>query len=155
MYKEIFRGYDLSQKPKITTFPNDGEDGFKIDQMIFDRGYFYSMCEHHCIPFHGTYTFAYIPKEKVLGISKVGRTVDYYAAKLQIQERLTQEIANALWDALEPQGLALEMEARHLCKEMRGLKKHNSPMNTLAVLGLMRDDQSVKQEFLMKTNGGK
>jgi len=154
MCREIFRGYDETQKPKVTTFSNDDGEN-KIDQMIFDRGSFFSMCEHHMLPFWGSYTFAYIPHKKILGISKVGRTVDYFAAKLQIQERLTQEIADDLWQTLEPLGIGLELEARHLCKEMRGAKKENAPMTTSYVFGKMRDDAGIKNEFLSKVNRGR
>lgn len=128
MYDEIFRGYDAAQKPKITTFEN-GKDGITYENMIIDEGDFYSMCEHHMMPFFGRYWFAYIPnpKGRILGISKIGRVVDYCAAKLQIQERLVREIVDILSDALKskypPLGVALVMEGEHLCKSMRGAKK--------------------------------
>ena len=95
MWREIFRGYDPAQHPKITTFEN-GIDGLVYDNMITDTGCFYSMCEHHMMPFFGKYVFAYIPhpKGKILGLSKIGRVVDYHAAKLQIQERLVSDIVN-------------------------------------------------------------
>ena len=93
MYQEIFRGYDENERPKITTFQN-GEDGIVYDNMVIDTGNFYSVCEHHMMPFFGKYYFAYIPSEngKILGISKIGRVVDYCSSRLQIQERLTHEI---------------------------------------------------------------
>jgi len=129
MWEEIFRGYNPGKKPRITTFMN-GEDGVQYDGMIFDTGSFYSMCEHHCMPFFGTYWFAYIPHPngKVIGLSKIARIVDYCSARLQVQERLVTDIVNMISDALEmencqPLGIALIMEGEHLCKTMRGVKK--------------------------------
>lgn len=130
MYEEIFRGYDKKQTPKVTIFPN-GMDGITYTQMIIDTGNFYSHCEHHMKDFFGKYWFAYIPSKKgnLLGISKVARVVDFFAAKLQVQERLTQEIVDCLWDELItvnsdlPVGMALIMKAKHLCKSSRGVKK--------------------------------
>jgi len=148
MYKEIFRGYDKSQLPKVTVFPN-GQDGIKYTQMITDSGKFYSQCEHHNRSFFGTYYFAYIPSGEgnILGISKVARVVDYFSAKLQIQERLTQEIINHLWEILSknsvpPIGMALIMKAQHLCKISRGVKKE----------GWMTTSD-LKGEFLIPTKG--
>ena len=147
MYKEMFRGYDKSQRPKITTFPN-GEDGVVQDQMVIDKGYFYSQCEHHMVPFFGEYYFAYIPDKKIIGISKISRLVDWYSAKLQIQERLTQEIVNDLQKELKPLGIMLVMKGRHLCKEIRGNKKYNSPMTTSCVTGVFKDELEAREEFL-------
>ena len=155
MYKELFRGYDESQKPKVTTFPN-GVDGVAYDEMVMDSGPFYSQCEHHMIPFSGHYWFGYIPslKGKVLGLSKVARVVDYFAAKLQIQERLVQEVVTCLLDALSkdvtepPLGLALVMRAEHLCKTMRGVKKKGT-MTTSKMTGVFLDkDNPARSEFL-------
>lgn len=151
MFEELFRGYDEDQKPKVTTFKN-GSDGIKYDQMIIDSGEFYSMCEHHMMPFMGKYYFAYIPNEKglILGLSKVARIVDYYSAKLQIQERLVHEIIEELWNALsdetQPEGMMLVMKAEHLCKTMRGAKKHGL-MTTSKVKGCF-EDAAVRNEFL-------
>lgn len=93
MWREIFRGYDPAQHPKITTFDN-GVDGLTYDNMVLDSGNYYSMCEHHMMPFFGKYVFAYIPnpKGKILGLSKIGRVVDYHSARLQVQERLVADI---------------------------------------------------------------
>jgi len=147
MYQELFRGYDESQKPKITIFEN-GADGIKYDQMVIDKGYFYSFCEHHMLPFFGEYYFAYIPDKKIMGLSKIARIVDYYSAKLQIQERLTKEIVDAIEKEVQPLGIALVMKARHLCKEMRGVKKHDAEMTTSEVRGIFRDNAKTKEEFL-------
>jgi len=147
MYKEIFRGYDKTQKPKITTF-NNGKDGIVYDQMIIDTGDFYSHCEHHMVPFFGNYYFAYIPKKdgKILGLSKVARIVDFYSARLQVQERLVQDIVNELWGAVEPAGMALVMEGEHLCKTMRGAKKKGR-MVTSELRGNFREDHKTREEF--------
>lgn len=128
MWQEIFRGYDPEQKPKITVFPN-GKDGLSCGSVVSDSGTYYSMCEHHMMPFFGKYWFAYIPnpKGKILGISKVARVVDYCAARLQIQERLAQDIVdmirNALGDEYPPLAIGVVLEGEHLCKTMRGVKK--------------------------------
>ena len=146
MYKEIFRGYDPNQKPLITTFPN-GVDGVIYDQIITDQGYFFSTCEHHGISFFGEYAFGYIPDEKVLGLSKVARVIDYYSAKLQIQERLGKEIIDNIERVVKPKGLILQLKARHLCKEMRGVKKYKGVMTTSIVRGIFDKDISARQEF--------
>lgn len=156
MWREIFRGYDPAQHPKITTFEN-GMDGLVYDNMITDTGCFYSMCEHHMMPFFGKYVFAYIPhpKGKILGLSKIGRVVDYHAAKLQIQERLVSDIVNdiasALGDKYPPLGIALMMQAEHLCKTMRGVKKQGQ-MSASYLQGVFRDDNGARSEFLAIAN---
>ena len=146
MWQEIFRGYDKSQKPKIAIFDN-GNDGIKYDQMILDSGNGYSLCEHHMVPFEFTYHFAYIPNKKILGLSKVARIVDYYAAKLQIQERLVKEIVDELERELQPQGIALILKGRHLCKSMRGVKKEGK-MITSEMRGVFKNNQETRNEFL-------
>ena len=152
MFTEIFRGYDAEQKPRITTFEN-GKDGIVYDNMVIDEGDFYSMCEHHMMPFFGRYWFAYIPnpKGRILGISKIGRVVDYCAAKLQIQERLVHEIVDMLWQALgndnPPLGMALIMEGEHLCKSMRGAKKKGK-MKSSYLPGIFKTDAQLRNEFL-------
>ena len=154
MWKEIFRGYDIEQKPTITTFKN-GIDGITYNQMVVDSGKFYSHCEHHMVPFFGKYWFAYIPhpKGKILGISKVARVVDFCSAKLQIQERLVQDVVNMLWEKLsegtayKPQGMALIMKGTHLCKSMRGVKKEGE-MITSEMRGIFKTEDKVRNEFL-------
>jgi len=151
MYKEIFRGYTKEQFPKITIFDN-GTDGVVYDQMITDTGNYYSHCEHHMVPFFGQYWFAYIPnpKGKILGLSKVARVVDYFSAKLQIQERLVQDIITALWNSLDgenkPLGMALIMKGEHLCKTMRGAKKKGT-MTTSCLRGVFKDQVETRKEF--------
>lgn len=146
MYKELFRGYDDSQKPKITTFENDMES----TDIVFDSGDYYSMCEHHMMPFFGKYYFAYIPRKdgRILGISKVARVVNYCAARLQLQERLARDIVNMLTDALggKVEGMAIVMRGTHLCKTMRGVK-NNGKMTVAHLSGVFREDQQARNEF--------
>ena len=146
MYKELFRGYDLTQKPKITVFPN-GEDGVVYDQLVTDRGPFSSLCEHHMIPFTGNFVFGYIPDKKIIGLSKVARVVDFYSAKLQIQERLVKEIVDEIQKVAQPKAIGIFMKATHLCKKMRGVKK-DGEMTTCDLRGLFKTDESAKREFL-------
>lgn len=154
MCKEIFRGYDQTQKPKITTFDN-GKDGIIYDAMIVDTGKFYSLCEHHMMPFFGRYVFAYIPnpKGKIIGLSKIGRLIDFHAAKLQIQERLVTEIVGDINDILgrenPPLGIALYMEGEHLCKTMRGARK-SGKMICSCLTGVFQKSE-VRAEFLSLT----
>lgn len=153
MWNEIFRGYDESQKPKITIFDNN-DDGLVYDEMIVDSGNYYSHCEHHMVPFFGKYVFAYIPNKKILGISKVARIVDFYSARLQVQERLTTQIVDEIAKAVEPKGIALFMQGEHLCKSMRGVKK-KGVMKTVCVRGVFREDPKARAEFLtLVANGG-
>ena len=108
----------------------------------------YSMCEHHLLPFIGRAHVAYIPNGKVIGLSKVARIVDVYARRLQIQENLTTEIAESLMNCLEPSGVAVVVEAKHLCMMMRGVEKQNSVMKTSCLLGTFKDDARTRSEFL-------
>src|SRR2546421_12061130 len=108
----------------------------------------YSMCEHHLLPFVGKAHVAYIPNGKVIGLSKVARIVDVFARRLQIQENLTTEIAQSLMDCLEPNGVAVVVEAKHLCMMMRGVEKQNSVMKTSCLLGAFKEDARTRSEFL-------
>jgi len=108
----------------------------------------YSMCEHHLLPFIGRAHVAYIPNGKVIGLSKVARIVDVFARRLQIQENLTTQIAESLMDCLEPGGVAVVVEAKHLCMMMRGVEKQNSVMKTSCLLGCFKDDARTRSEFL-------
>jgi GTP cyclohydrolase I len=109
---------------------------------------FYSLCEHHLLPFFGVCHLAYIPNGRVAGLSKIPRVVDLYAHRLQLQERLTREIAEGFEQVLRPQGVAVVIEARHLCMEMRGVEKPGSQTLTSCMLGAFRDDQRTRTEFL-------
>ncbi len=108
----------------------------------------YSLCEHHMLPFFGRCHIGYVSKKKVLGVSKLARIVDCYARRLQIQERLTQQIARAVMDSLQAEGVGVVMECRHLCMMMRGVQKQNSLMNTSSVLGSFHDSVATRNEFL-------
>ena len=108
----------------------------------------YSLCEHHMLPFYGKCSIGYISKGKVLGVSKLARIVDMFARRLQIQERLTEEIANAVMAEAGAEGVGVVIHAKHLCMMMRGVEKQNSEMTTSAVLGSFRKDEKVRQEFL-------
>ena len=108
----------------------------------------YSMCEHHLLPFYGTCAVGYIARGKVLGVSKIARIVDCFARRLQIQERLTEQVAEAIQDAANAEGVGVVFRCRHLCMMMRGVEKQNSEMVTSAMLGSFREDEKVRQEFL-------
>ncbi len=109
---------------------------------------FYSMCEHHMLPFFGRAHIAYIPNGKIVGLSKIPRIVEVFSRRLQVQERLTRQIADTLYDAVNPDGVGVVMEARHMCMMMRGVEKQNSSATTSAMLGVFRDDVKTRQEFL-------
>jgi GTP cyclohydrolase IA len=115
----------------------------------------YSLCEHHLLPFFGKCHVAYIPNKKVVGLSKIARLVNMYARRLQIQERLTSQIARTLEDQLSPQGVGVIVEARHLCMVMRGVEKQNSAAMTSAMLGVFRENKQTRDEFLSLIRGGK
>ena len=124
---------------------------FSVDynEMVIVRDIdFYSLCEHHLLPFFGRCHVAYIPQGRVLGLSKIPRLVEIYARRLQIQERMTNEIAGTLLQKVNPQGVAVVMEATHLCMSMRGVEKQNSFAVTSAMLGVFRDDARTRMEFL-------
>jgi len=148
MYKELYRGY-TEDPPKITVFERK-----RPGSLIIDKGYFYSMCEHHMIPFFGNYYFGYIPAGLEIGASKIGRTVDFYSAKLQTAEELSYQILNRIEEKTAPVGCILLMTGRHLCKEMRGLKKHNSPFEVIEARGiLLTNKDGCKDEFLERIGG--
>lgn len=108
----------------------------------------YSMCEHHLLPFYGRCHIGYIARRKILGVSKLARIVDWYARRLQIQERLTAQIAREISSAVDAEGVGVVMECRHLCMMMRGVQKQNSVMTTSSVLGSFHDDEATRAEFL-------
>ncbi len=121
----------------------------KYDEMVIVKDIeFFSLCEHHMLPFFGKMHIAYLPKEKVVGISKIPRIVDVFARRLQLQERLTQEVAQSLQDVLEPLGVGVVCEARHLCMMMRGVEKQHSGAVTSAMLGAFRERKKTRDEFL-------
>jgi len=121
----------------------------KYDEMVIVKDIdFFSMCEHHLLPFYGKAHIAYIPTGKIVGLSKIPRLVEVFSRRLQVQERMTQQIADTLFQTLEPDGVAVVIEARHLCMMMRGVEKQNSVATTSAMLGSFRDDERTRNEFL-------
>lgn len=146
MWDEIFRGYDKDKIPRITTFPNEEKE----TDIVFDSGDYYSMCEHHILPFFGKYYFAYIPSPdgRILGISKVARVIGYCAARLQLQERLATDIIKMLDAALNGKalGFAIVMRGQHLCKSMRGVR-NKGKMTVSHFTGVFKDDPDKRYEF--------
>jgi GTP cyclohydrolase I len=128
---------------------NDALFEVEYAEMVIVRGIdFFSLCEHHVLPFYGKAHVAYLPRKKVVGISKLPRIVDMYARRLQVQERMTSDIANAVFQAVEPYGVGVVIEAQHLCMMMRGVEKQNSETVTSAMLGTFKDDPKTRTEFL-------
>lgn len=143
--KYLTKGYHESLDDII----NDALFESDMSEMVIVKDVeMYSMCEHHLLPFLGKCHVGYLPNGKVLGLSKIARIVDYYARRLQIQERLTSEIAHCIEDITGARGVAVVVEARHLCMMMRGVEKQNSLMTTSVMLGEMRDKTNTRQEFL-------
>ena len=133
---------------RATTFPNeDGYEGLIVAQAIP----FHSLCMHHLLPFHGVAHIGYLPGERIIGLSKLGRVVEYFSRDLQIQERLTTQVANWLQRELEPKGVGVILEAEHLGMSLRGVQKLGAKTVTSALHGLVRDDPSTRQEFLALT----
>ena len=121
----------------------------KCDEIVVVKDIdFFSLCEHHLLPFKGVAHVGYLPKEKIIGLSKIPRIVDIYARRLQLQERFTQQVADALQDVLSPKGVAVVIEAEHLCMQMRGVEKKSSFMITSAVRGAFRENNKTREEFL-------
>ncbi|MEX2130788.1 MAG: GTP cyclohydrolase I FolE [Pseudohongiellaceae bacterium] len=141
----LTQGYKTSIDEVVNgaLFPSDS------DEMVIVKNIeLYSMCEHHLLPFIGKCHVAYIPRGQVIGLSKIARIVDMYARRLQIQENLTNEIANAIVDTTRSAGAAVIIEAQHMCMMMRGVEKQNSVMTTSCMLGAFRNNQSTRNEFL-------
>jgi GTP cyclohydrolase IA len=133
---------------RATTFPND--DGY--DELIVARAIpFHSLCMHHLLPFHGVAHVGYLPAQRIIGLSKLGRVVDLFARDLQMQERLTTQIAGWLQRELRPKGVGVVLEAEHMCMAMRGVQKFGARTVTSALHGLIRDDGRTRQEFLALT----
>lgn len=131
-----------------TTFPND--EGY--DELVVARSIpFHSLCEHHVLPFVGVAHVGYLPGERILGLSKLARIVDLFARDLQVQERLTTQVANWLQEHLQPKGVGVVLEAEHMCMSLRGVQKTGSRTVTSALHGLVREDQRTRQEFLELT----
>jgi GTP cyclohydrolase I len=144
----VARAFEEFLRPRpfrLTTFPND--EGY--DELIIARNIrFHSLCEHHLLPFVGVAHVAYLPKDRILGLSKLARLVEMFARSLQVQERLTQQIANWLLENLEPKGVGVILEAEHMCMALRGVEKPGSTTVTSALLGAVRNDPRTRDEFL-------
>lgn len=136
-----------AQDPKVVV--NDAIFESTMDEMVIVRDIeLYSMCEHHLLPFIGKCHVGYLPQGRVIGLSKVARVVDIFARRFQIQENLTTQIAEALMELVEPAGVGVVVEARHLCMMMRGVEKQNSQMTTSCMLGAFRENTQTRSEFL-------
>ena len=144
MYAELTAGYAIDPDEVI----NDAVFDVEYSEMVVVKEIaFHSLCEHHLMPFAGSAAVAYIPDQRVIGLSKIPRVVDMYARRLQVQERLTQQIADFLMDRLSPRGVGVVVEATHLCASMRGVRKPGMVMTTSAVLGLFRRSDKTRAEF--------
>ncbi|WP_373063958.1 GTP cyclohydrolase I FolE [Gemmatimonas sp.] len=146
----LTRGYDLDARQVI----GDAMFEENHENMVMVRDIeMYSMCEHHMLPFFGKVHVAYIPNGKIVGLSKLPRVVDVFARRLQVQERLGEQIANALDEVLQPKGVGVVIEAVHLCMMMRGVEKQSSRTITSSLRGLFRDDSKTRSEFLRLAHG--
>jgi GTP cyclohydrolase IA len=147
---ETFSEFLTARPFNATTFPND--EGY--DELVVARDIpFHSLCEHHLLPFHGVAHVGYLPGERIVGLSKLGRVVDFYSRRLQVQERLTTQVARWLCNTLEPRGVGVVIEAEHLCMSLRGVQKPGARTITSALHGAVRDDPRTRQEFLALTGG--
>jgi GTP cyclohydrolase I len=144
MYLEMFQGLEEGSRPEITMFPNEE----KYSAMVMERNIpFYSLCSHHLVPFYGHAHIAYIPNDRIIGLSKFARILEFYAKRPQLQERLTEQVVEFLNEELRPQGAMVVIEARHLCVEMRGVKKPGVLTVTSAIRGIFHQ-RSQREEFL-------
>lgn len=143
-FVKFFTEFLNPPKWNCTTFEGEG-----YDEMIVQTNIpFHSLCEHHIAPFFGTGTIAYIPNKRIVGLSKLARTLETYSRRLQNQERITIQVAEFLWKELEPKGVAVQITAKHMCMEMRGVKKHDTHTTTTKLLGVFKEDASARAEFL-------
>ncbi len=150
MYGELLAGYQAD----IDTLVNDALFAVDYQELIVVKDIeFYSLCEHHLLPFFGRAHVAYIPGEKVIGLSKIPRIVEMYARRLQVQERMTQQIATQLEEVLAPAGVAVVVEGLHLCSAMRGVRQQEARMRTSVMRGRFRSDEGVRREFLQQLQG--
>ena len=151
MYTELMGGYRLDPAAMV----NEAIFEITYDEMVIVRDIeFYSLCEHHMLPFMGRAHVAYMPNGRVIGLSKIPRIVDMFARRLQVQERLTRQIADFIDELLHPRGVAVVVEGLHLCATMRGVRKHDARMTTSAMLGAFRKSMATRQEFLDNISRG-
>ncbi len=144
MYLEIFSGLDKNNEPKLTLFDNPGYR----DILSLKRIPFYSLCSHHLLPFFGEISIAYIPGEKIVGLSKIPRVVKYFASRPQVQEDLTKELADFLYEKLKARGVLVLIQAKHLCMEMRGPRAHHVQTVSSAIRGTFEKHPSTKDEAI-------
>lgn len=148
MYDELLSGYSMDPKAILNGALFDVE----YDEMVVVKSIeFYSLCEHHLLPFYGHAHVGYLPSSKVVGLSKIPRIVEMFARRLQVQERMTQQIAQFLDELIEPRGVGVVVEAAHMCTMMRGVRKQNSNMVTSALLGAFRHQHATRDEFMSHT----
>jgi GTP cyclohydrolase I len=151
MYHELLAGYRMDPIALV----NDALFEVDYDEMVIVRDIeFYSLCEHHMLPFLGRAHVAYMPRERVIGLSKIPRIVDMFSRRLQVQERMTRQIAEFLQEVLQPRGVAVVVEGIHLCSMIRGVKKHDSRMTTSSMLGSFRNNMATRMEFLDNISRG-
>lgn len=148
-WNHLFSGYKVDPRSVIKVFEDDSSD----EMVILKDIEFYSTCEHHMLPFHGKAHIAYIPRGKVIGVSKLARLLEVYTRRLQIQERICQQVTKALQDYLQPKGAACILEAQHFCMTCRGVEKQNSVMTTSSLVGVFKSDMDVRTEFLHMIRG--
>ncbi len=144
MYEFLTKGYHQNLEEVINGALYEAEGNEMIVVRDID---FYSLCEHHLVPFFGRVHIAYIPQKKIIGLSKIPRIVEMFARRLQLQERMTTQIANTLTEILDPEGVAVVIEAQHLCMQMRGVEKQNSVARTNAIRGVFMNDAQTRNEF--------
>ena len=151
MYQELLEGYWVDAEALV----NDAIFDDTYDEMVIVRDIeYYSLCEHHMLPFIGRAHVAYFPRGKVIGLSKIPRIVDMFARRLQVQERMTRQIAEFIHNLLNPYGVAVVVEGLHLCATMRGVRKHDARMTTSAMFGAFRKNPATRQEFLENISRG-
>jgi GTP cyclohydrolase IA len=152
-YERAMRYLTSGYTTSIEEIVNNALFTVKVDSMVIVKDIeFFSMCEHHMLPFFGKMHVAYLPKDKVIGLSKIPRIIDMYARRLQLQERLTQQVAEAMANVISPRGVGVLCEARHFCMMMRGVEKQHSGTVTSTMLGSFRSNKSTRDEFLSLVN---
>lgn len=150
MYDELLSGYAMNARELL----NDALFDVEYDEMVVVKDIdFYSLCEHHLLPFHGKAHVGYLPNRKIVGLSKIPRLVEMFARRLQVQERMTQEIATLIDELVAPKGVGVVVEAHHLCTAMRGVRKPGTMMTTSAVRGTFKTDPSTRDEFMSHLRG--